>query len=267
MNERNKLEIQFLKRAMAIRNSSGFHALLELNTIRTTYFIFSENYRIYLKTLKHYYLDQSNILNNSVKRWHRQKIVIKDIHNLISSTISYVDHINNSNCSNNVKEEIEKIKNKPLYNFIRALRNFLIHREPLYLSSRIENHTIETGEISSLQYESFNKQTFEAYLEEKSENTKKSNDRMALNYLKTLPENINLNLVFNELKDLISTFHFWFVLNYVKTNRESLKAILTEVDSLHDEAIKNKLKKMYPITHGQYRHLKCLLFRAEKTIM
>lgn len=266
MNVRDKLEIQLFKKNQEIKNSSGFYALLELNTIRTSYFIFSENYRNYSKTLKCYYSVSSNILNNSVKRWHRQKNVIKDIHNVVSSAKSYVDHLKQIECTAIAKKRVHEFEREPLFNFIRALRNFLVHREPLYLSSRIENHTIK-GEISTLQYESFKKQTFEAYLEMRSVEAKKSYDRMALEYLKNLPEIINLNLIFSELKDLLSNLHSWFVLNYVNANRLSFKAILAEIDNLNNEATKNKLAKMHPITQGQYRYILHLLCKAENTDM
>ena len=253
-----------MKRVQEIRKNSGFYALLEFNTIRTSYFIFSENHRIYFKTLKHYYSDLSIFHNNSIKRWHRQNILIKDIHNLISSTISYIDHLKQIDCTEIAKNKIIEFEREPLYNLIRALRNFLIHREPLYLSSRIDNFSTDTGEFSTLQYESFNKQSFLAYLKKRSDEPNNSKDKKALEYLKTLPEIINLNKVFEELKDLISKFHNWFVLSYLKEHKQALVTLISEIDDLNNEAAKNKLYKMYPITQGQYRYIQFLLYQLGK---
>jgi hypothetical protein len=266
MDERNKLIIGYMKEAQRIRESSGFKTLRILNSIRTSFTIYSENYRTLSKTLNDFYSSSNIISDNSVKRWRRQRIIVKDIHNLVSAAFSYVDHTKKKDCFKIVKTRIdEDFEQNQLYNFIRALRNFLIHQEPLYLISRQENYRIETGDILSKQYESMKNDSFEGYLSNSFINSKGKNtkDKMALDYLRSLPGYINLNTIFADYNSHITTFHHWFLLSLVYEQKDELITFLNNIDGLHKYALDSKLNPEYPITKEQVRHLKLLLSKCE----
>jgi len=265
MNERNKYIANFMKRIAAIKESSGFDALREIRTFRTSFSIYSGNYRVLAKTLKRYYANTKIHSENSVKRWRKQRIVVKDIHNLISSAHSYVEHISEKKSSKSSKNKIPaEFENHPLYHFIRALRNFLIHNEALQLISRKEYSHTENGEVSILQYESMNKESFKSYLETSTKNSHNTYDKLAIQYLQQLPDKINLNTIMEEFHDLICSFHKGFILTYVSENKDDLHNLYSEIMELHKDAESNGLTQGHPITKAQLRHLHLLLKKSDK---
>lgn len=265
MDERDRYIFDFMKRIEEIRKSSGFDILQKIRIFRTSFSVYSENYRVLTKTLKQYYSNERILLENSVTRWRKQRIVVKDIHNVISSAKSYVDHISKMDSSETVRQKIKaEFERNPLYHFIRALRNFLLHKEPLSLVSRIEHSRLKTGQIKSLQYESMNKASFTNYLTQRTSNGQNTHDTMAIQYLQQLPDKINLNTVMREFNDLLCSFHNWFILIYVTENNADLQNLCSEIKELHQDAATNGLTQDYPITKGQLRHLNILLKKSDK---
>jgi hypothetical protein len=267
MTERTNLILNFLKRIENCRNSRGFYHLIEIRKIRTSFFIYSENHLDLKRTLKQYYSNPNILTENSIIRWRAQRVIIKDVHNVISSSISFIDRIykNKKDFPKTVENElILKIKQEPLYNLIRALRNYLIHIEPISLVSK-KHHTIHTsGNIEIFQYESMNKDSFINYLKDRAKNDKNEWDKKALEYLKNLPDKINLNKLIQDFDILISSFHKWLIMIYTNENRAYLQDLKKEVTAIHYEASSKGFNKDLPITKAQLRHLNLLLTKSAK---
>lgn len=264
MNEKDKLVIEFLTKIKNIRASAGFTIIRKIWTFRTSFSIYAENYRVLTKTLNKYYENTNIHRENSVNRWRIQRTIIKDIHNLISSAKSYIEHISKMNSSQSFQQKISKeFEKNPLYHFIRSLRNFLMHEEPLPLISEIEFSRLETGQVETSQFESMDKKSFKNFLKRRTNNGQNSQDAMAMNYLEHLPDKFNLNTILQEHNKLLCSFHEWSILTYVKENNTILNSLSTEIEKIHQDAFKNNLTQDHPMTKGQLRHLNFLLFKSQ----
>jgi len=94
MNERDLWEkMEFIRLYEKSTACAGFAVFKNISALRISYSIYYENYRTIKRSFKTYYSDENLINQNSVKRWRKQRIIIKDFHNLVTSAQSYVEYI------------------------------------------------------------------------------------------------------------------------------------------------------------------------------
>lgn len=269
MNERDiKQKMEFIRLYKKATDCAGFSVFKNISSIRISFSIYYENYRTLKKSFETYYSDENLITQNSVKRWRKQRIIIKDFHNLVASAQSYVDYIKTSKnqvlLSEIIQHQLDKqIFKSPQYQFIRALRNFLIHHQILPLISIKSLMRGENGVNKSLRFESIDRQIFEDYLNERIKDPKKTQDRAAKAFLDSKIDKVNLNEIVEESMNLFRSFHHWLVIQIVNENYNSLHDFSKNVSENHKFALKFKLNKSIPITFSQEKYLNYLLRKAK----
>jgi hypothetical protein len=157
----------------------------------------------------------------------------------------------------------DELNSKPIYQFVRALRNFIIHNHILPLIS-IKLHSNDLDRNNNIvRYESIDKRLFDKYLSERILNSTNMNDKVAKDYLDNLPLKINLNKILDEFTAYINDFHQRIVIQIVTENKGLLVDFMNKVHETHNHAKKFKLNKSIPVTQSQERHLKYLLWKAK----
>ncbi len=210
-------DVEELKNAACqIENSREFKIWLSVWNSRMSYQIFLENNRSVKLNFKKLNSVNLFIIKNT-DRWRKQKKLVKDIHNVISSGFSYQDHLI-------ARKYNDKSHDQDPYAFFRYLRNFIIHENAFSLVTKLENRSI---------FQAMNKGPFIAYLQSKlntniENNTKRDQKERkklegVLKYTINLPEVFNFEEIYNSYQENIIGLHYRYIKKVVKANLSSLK--------------------------------------------
>lgn len=263
-NENIVNTLNWISQYTKIKEDLRFVAISKINSYRSSYFIYYQNYRSFKRTIEAFYNSGLFRRKSLVKRWKDQHYIARDIFNLISSGIAYVDH-----SKVEYEEKVNEVfMDNDLFHFIRALRNFIIHEESLILTSVRGKKLIESGGVLSYQFESVDKAYFSSVLKRNIESKKKKGakfeyDERALRFWSSLPKKANLNIVFDDFNEIISNYHCWLVLTHVDSNRIDLEYLYNRIKTFHQDSLLNGMSTSMPITPVQLRYLKYLLYLSK----
>jgi hypothetical protein len=269
MNQEDlRIKEEFINLFKQAKDCKGFNVYKYLSIIRIAVSVYYENYQSFKKSTQEFYFHENLINENSIKRWRRQKLIIKDVHNLISSAQSYFDYLNGIESQSfipelKIRQINEELNTKPICQFVRSLRNFIIHNQilPLISVKAYPNKLDVNNDF--VRYESIDKRLFDNYLSDRILNPKNIKDKIAKDYLDNMPPKINLNIILEEFTTYIKGFHQSIVIQIVTGNKDSLVDFLNKVHETHRHAEKYNLNKSIPVTQSQERHLKYLIYKTE----
>lgn len=225
---------------IGFKGDKGLEAFGKLIKIRITFDNYSKNYLELQKTLeKANGLPDTFFIQDNAKRWNLQKEIGRKMGNTILTADIFLDQ--------NKRQK----KTAEMY-FMSELRNFIVHREAIYISTFIRK---DFKREIHYRYDTFQQSTFAEYLKKRKEQSSKS----ALSYMSVLEEKINLHELLSDYNDTMQKIYENRVLNFVQGNYNSLAKLLDEVDKLRIVAKKLNLESDRPITRSQYRYLQRLL--------
>jgi hypothetical protein len=98
---------------------------------RSSYLVFLDNSKAVRDSIRKLNSIALNGLGND-QRWRLQRIIVKDLHNAISSGQNFLDHLKQTHHFN------EKVHDKDYAVFFRELRNYLVHNDSFNLVTRNE---------------------------------------------------------------------------------------------------------------------------------
>jgi len=244
-SEQYKRIIYWFNKGNELSISEGAKSYNDLSALRTAFFIYKENYRVLRKAIQNYYKQPEILKEDSVRRWRRQRILIKDFQNSLTSAWSFVERYKNP-----------KYYLKDTFHcFFKELRNFTVHKQILPLLSV----SLHKEDFTEIRYETFKRENFQKYLENSlKEHPNRIGYEKALSYLLSLQKDKSLNEILADYDSKISKYYIDEVRNIVNTNYENLMKFSTETGEVH------KHFPNHPITASKLRHLNYLLLKASK---
>jgi len=253
----NDPKIKLQTAAIYLGNHEGRSVFKEVSAIRQSFNIFSDNYRTFNKTTKKYYSNRLGLVD--YKRWHYQRIVTKDIFNLISSGFAYLEHYDKS----------RSYLNEPLFAFLKELRNFITHHQALPLLSTFKSKSVDADNdverrVETEQFETFEPEKFQVYLEKQIiKYSKREGLKLALNYLTQHKDKIQLNQIFQDFNQELEKTHHLSMLSYVDSKRSILEEFYVKVHEIHKKLKEFGIKPKHPISPAQLRYLNWLLLKSK----
>lgn len=244
--------VKFIKLMNIAKYSSGFLLYKDLQYIRSSYLIYYENKNSLKKSLKiinERFSDYENYNDSEISRWKRQRIIIKDLYNLISSAQNFTEHI---------KRDKEILDISILFKFFRELRNMLVHQNSFELITRRiftkdENKRVEV-------FQSMGKSDFLKYLEKRMKEMKDKKRIVyfeeIISYLNNLDDNFNFENILLQYCNGIDSLYRRQILNFTKENVSALNDFSIKVLAVHQ--IANNL----PINKTENRYLRYLITKA-----
>lgn len=139
MNSLAKYEpwLRHMEKVKAVRTSESFELLVKLRAFRASFSIYHQNHLLLRRELDAFYSSPKILRSNGAKRWRPQRVISTHIYNVVSSGISYKEHVSEANTITTITNKLKAdFTQNPLFHFVRRFRNYLVHIEPLPLISR-----------------------------------------------------------------------------------------------------------------------------------
>ena len=226
-----------------IRASHEFRSFKSLLKLKMIYFIYRQNYIELRKSLNEYYIHPNILEYNSIKRFRRQRILIKDFHNVLASARVLAEFID----KNYLQDRF--------HCFMKELRNYIMHVSHLPLTSKMTS-----GRILPPRYESIQKEDFQTYLNQQVEQfPKRIGLKLANKFLLQTQDSINLNEIFAQYDEKLKCLHKVCVSNHIKRNSTDLQYLIMLTERA--QTIFNQIgaQNSSPITKPRLRYLKYVL--------
>jgi len=223
-------------------NSKGYALYKELYHPRTLYSTYLLNHNQLFKRIENYY-SSIDYLDDTIVRRFRQKVLVKDIFNVLTSARTYVEIL--------IEDHLEDES----FCFMKELRNYISHVKSFPLSSRFNANPIDRVK----RYESLKVDDIEQYLENQIERHPK---RVGIkNAKKFLGENkdLNLNTLLRDYFKKISNHFETYLLTQVQENFSSFEDLILKGSIIQEEMKELGISKPDLLSKPEIRHLKWLL--------
>lgn len=263
LTQRDREFIQYSRKVEEQRILKGFSQQKVLHNYRTSFFIYKDNLISLKKVLVNYYEILDSLTEKDVKRWHIQRNIIRNLHNVISSSKTFIDYLNVSKRKQGFCELFENkietvFRQSELHNFMHLLRNYVIHIHCLPLISRRELKR-NNDNIEKADYESFDKQKLTEYLITLKKKKNSFNFDLVKSYLEKSPKYINLVEVLIKYDKILSEFYEWFVMSFIIHNKSNIMELIKLNTKFREFARSKNLNTENPLNKAQLRYLKYLI--------
>lgn len=238
----DKLDKGF-KMVNEIRISNAYSTFQDLLNLKMPYFIYRQNYIKLRKSLNEYYSHPNILELSSIKRFRRQRMLIKDFHNVLASARVLAEFID------------EDYLQDEFHCFMKELRNYIFHISHLPLISKWTS-----GRNLPVRYESIQREKFELYLNNQiEEHPKWKGLRLAINFLVRIEDSINLNEIFEQYNQKLIILNEVCLINYLKNNSEELAMLISSTEQVQLIFDELGARNSSPITRPRLRYLKYVL--------
>lgn len=244
--------IEFWKLLNNIKSCSGYSVYRELMNKRYSYLYYFYNKTVLLKNLndlnKWFSKPQRKI---DVLRWRKQRVLSANISNFILASQNFIEHTRGS----------KNVQKEKLYRFFREVRNMLSHHHDFELTTKINYLKASEPFI----FHTMPKERFISYLDNKVNILNKKGDKakyteqienllLVIEFIKSLPANYNLEILFKEYFLLIDNYYSLIMKTFIQAEFQSLKEFYVKVELLHKTSISL-------ITKTQLRYIRYLLYK------
>lgn len=224
-----------------IRGTEGYKKFRELLEFRTSFFVYRRNYIDFNNSIKEYYSTLDTLHNNSIKRWYRQRNIIKHIHNVLYSARTLVE-----------KYWKGEVLDDSFHCFMKELRNYITHKNSFPLTSK---RILSNGEIR--RFETIRLDGFKEYLEyEICEHPKWNGLRLAEAFLIKVESDINLNELLFKYNDKLNEMHKKHVSHHFFINKQVYLILVKQLEDYICSLGENGYTPGLPLTKAQIRYLK-----------
>jgi len=238
------------------RESPEYRIYKELLKIKTGFSICRLNFFNLKREIAIYYSNVPDLYSvRTIERTRFQNKVTAAIYNFVTSAQSFKEY----NFPKSYFLETD------LSCFMKELRNYIAHSEPLNLTSHVK-YVISEPDYRA---ESFSINDFKNELETSIVNSKKKLDHKvkALNYIKTnqVKNNIHLNELINDYFISVEINYNERLLNFIKVNENLFNSLLVRSERISKgmEEV-NYYSTVIPLNQIKIRYLKHLIYLSNK---
>ena len=254
--ERDKKLYSLIELSREIRESDEYRIYKDLLKIKTGFSICRLNFLNLKREIANYYFNVPNLFSvRTIERTRFQNRVTTSLYNFVTSSRSFLEY--NFPKSHFLDTNISC--------FMKELRNYIAHSEPLNLTSHVKH--ILTGPDERA--ESFSIEDFKNELEISIDNSRKklSHKEKALNYIEAnqIKNKIQLKDLINEYFKSIATIYNERLLIFIKVNENLFNSLLSRSEEILIGMKEiNCTSTIVPLNQLKIRYLKYLLYLANK---